>query len=594
LLTVVVLAVVALFPLQPAWQQVLLLAAIWASSAVALNLWQGYTGEISFGHAAFAAVGAYVGALLFTKAGLPLALAVLSALLASAAVAALVGWALVQLSHFGSAIVTFFLAFVVVALLGSGTLRGVTGGENGVLIPSAQIGGLDLLDTGTLVFVALACLTVTVLLTSNYASGRAGRALLLVKRSETVAGTMGVDVRRVKLTAFIFTAIFGAVSGILLTLAFGYLTPGLFDTTASVNLVAMVVVGGTGRIVGPILGAVFFTALPVAVQGAGEQQAVFGAVIFLLFLVFLPTGLAGLPRELPRALRHGRVKRAETSTAALVPQPRPTAELLDMHRVDPPALTIEGLEVRFGKLAALSGVSLRVEPRSIHAIVGANGAGKSTLLNVLSGVQKPTAGSCRLGDTELAGLSPQRMRALGLARTFQHPSHVADLSALANVSLGLYASRRWSLARDLLGARARRRGEEELVRRSTAALHLVGLPVHRHGVPAGDLSLAETRLVDIARALVDDASFVLLDEPTAGLAEDEMDILRTALVRVHEARGMSIVVVAHHLEFLREIADHLTVLDSGVVLADGIPEEVLRRPQVLEAFLGRTPAGVME
>jgi ABC-type branched-subunit amino acid transport system ATPase component/ABC-type branched-subunit amino acid transport system permease subunit len=570
-------------PIDVSWQLGLVLAATWAVAAVALDLWQGTLGELSFGHVAFAAVGGYAYTLAGSSLGLSAPAAAVLALAATAVIAWITAQAVCRLSHAGAAITTLFLAFVVVEMLGSESLRGLTNGENGLMVPFMQVGPLDLLQVPVQVGLGVVCLVATTVLCHNYRRGRAGRALSMIKRSQLAAASLGIEVRSAKTNAFIFSAVFAGLAGILLVTSIGFVSPGMFTPTASILLVAMVVIGGTRTTIGPVLGAVFFALLPIAFQDHGGGQDLYIALIFLAFLVFLPTGVVGLLRLVPLRGRQ-RIPACERSHAGLqrpvsvTPSPGPAAGAL--------ALEVQDLVVSFGEVRALRGVSMAVGPGEVHAIVGANGAGKTTLLNVLSGAQPPTSGNCLIGGRPINGSSPGAVRALGLSRTFQHPAVSLELTALQNVSLGLYHSHRWSLLRDLAGPLGRRRCDAVVMGKSEQALQLVGMPESRHRLPAAELSMAELKQIDIARALVDDTAVVLLDEPTAGLSQDEMSQLKECLERVHQVRGLTMVIVGHHVEFLTALANRMTVLNAGGVVASGPPMEVLERPEVRAAFLG--------
>ena len=569
-------------PIDVGWQLGLVLAATWGVAAVALDLWQGTLGELSFGHAAFAAVGGYVYTLGGGRLGLSAAAAVVLALVVTAATARVVAQAVSRLSHAGSAITTLFLAFLVVELLDAESLRGLTNGENGLMVPFMQAGPLDLLQVPVQLGLAVCCLMITVVLCHNYRRGRAGRALSMVKRSQLAAASLGIEVRSAKNQAFTFSAVFAGLAGILLVTSIGFVTPGMFTPTASILLVAMVVIGGTRTTAGPVLGAVFFALLPLAFQDLNGSQDLYSALIFLAFLVFLPTGVVGVLR---RARPHAKESAAAYDDLAATGSPDVAASVGSAGG-GPVGLRVDDLVVSFGEVHALRRVSVAIAPGEVHAIVGANGAGKTTLLNVLSGAQPPTSGDCFVGQRSIKGLTPGAVRGLGLSRTFQHPAVSLELTALQNVSLGLYHSHRWSLLRDLAGPLGRKRVDAVVMGKSERALQLVGMPTSRHGLPAAELSMAELKQVDIARALVDDAPVVLLDEPTAGLSQDEMSQLKECLERVHRVRGLTMVIVGHHVEFLTALAHQMTVLNAGEVVASGRPAEVLAQPEVRAAFLG--------
>src|SRR5215472_1054483 len=289
------LAVVGLLPIDQGWRYTVILAISWGIAAVGLDLFSGYLGQANFGQFAFVGIGAYSITALRSEAHVDVVIALLVTMALVAVVAAIVGAAMVQLQHFGAALTTFFFAFVLFNVLGGNTLDPITHSENGLAVPALSWGPLDLSATGQwLYWLAWAMLLATVVLTSNYANSRAGRALRLIKRSESVAGTLGVRVRLTKLAAFVFAAVVASAAGLPLSLAIGYLAPETFHFSNSITLFAMLVVGGIGSIAGPLIGALIFTALPQLMQGAGAAEALLFAAIFLVFVIALPDGIFGL------------------------------------------------------------------------------------------------------------------------------------------------------------------------------------------------------------------------------------------------------------------------------------------------------------
>jgi branched-chain amino acid transport system ATP-binding protein len=245
-----------------------------------------------------------------------------------------------------------------------------------------------------------------------------------------------------------------------------------------------------------------------------------------------------------------------------------------------PYLECEGLSRHFGALAALDGVTMRVESGEIRALIGPNGAGKSTLFNVITGVLAPTAGVVRFKGERLSGLPPHEVCARGLSRTFQITALFSRLSALENVRLAAQArsARRWRI---LPGGPANnqtaREGRQWLERLGLSALA---------DTPAGLLSHGDQRLLEVAMALAQRPEVLLLDEPTQGLSVEEtartVDILRALL----SGGGLTVLLVEHDMEVVFSLAQHITVLNRGRVIADGATEAVRQDPRVQEAYLG--------
>src|SRR5579875_1297848 len=596
LLILAALALIGLLPLEAGLRYVVILSMCWGIAAVGLDVFSGYLGQANFGQFAFVGIGAYAITALRSEAHLGVLPSLVITLALVAALSAVIGTAMVQLRHFGAVLTTFFFAFVLYNVLGGNALDPITHSETGLQVPPLSAGPLDLSANGPwLYWLAWAMLLVAVVLCSNYANSRAGRALRLLKQSEPVAGTLGVRVRLTKLWAFVFSAMLAAAAGLPLSLAYGYLAPETFDPSQSITLFAMLVVGGIGSLAGPLIGALIFTALPQLMQGAGPAEALIFALIFLVFLVVLPDGIFGLidtgwQRALPilpswlqrRSILAGeRLERGSIDPVG-TERRRPTPTPPSQEHV----LAVEDVSMAFGGVRALDGVSFRVRAGTIHALVGPNGAGKTTLLHCASGLLRPTSGRILVDQVDVSRSPAHVIRARGVSRTFQNPSLVPDLTVLENVALGLYGSQRWSLFRDLAGSWASRRRQAVVASLASEALEQVGLPTERWHVQAGDLSLGEQKVVDVARAIAGGAHLLMLDEPTSGLGDEEIQRIAELLERLRQEHRLSILVVAHNVGFIQAISDTVTVLDFGKVIAEGDPDRVISDPEVMTAYLG--------
>lgn len=249
-----------------------------------------------------------------------------------------------------------------------------------------------------------------------------------------------------------------------------------------------------------------------------------------------------------------------------------------------PILSVESVSKRFGGLEALRDVTFSLYEGQIKALIGPNGAGKTTLFNLVSAVDSPTEGRVVFEGKELTGMTSDRACRAGIGRTFQHSKLFDDMSVLDNVKVGRHSKSRAGLVAALFTTPRHRHDEKAITEASMRALRRVGLEEYA-SLPAGSLPLGERHLLEIARALATEPRVLLLDEPAAGLNNEETDRLADSVRRIRD-RGITVLLVEHDMGFVMNISDEVVVLDYGRKIAEGPPLLIQNDEEVIRAYLG--------
>ena len=545
----------------------LIVGALTVIVGVGLNVLIGLTGQVSFGHVGFYALGAYVTAVLTTKLGVSFWWTLPAAAILTGGIGALLGLVALRVSGPYLAMVTIAFGFVVEFT--AVEWESVTGGQNGLMnIPYPSLAGWSIGERGIAV-TAILVMIVALALYKRLAQSGWGLAMRAVRDSETAAGAMGVNALAIRTLAFTVSAVLAGVAGSLFASATTFVAPSTFTFFQSILLVLVVVIGGAERTYGPVIGAAIVVGLPEVLSGFAEYRVLLFGVLLLAVLLYAPGGIAGaLARRLARP-------RADDAAAPV------SAQLLFAAGGAKPALELSEISIAFGGLRAVSDVSARVEGGMVTSIIGPNGAGKTTLLNVICGFYKPASGSVRLGDDELAGAPAFRVARAGIARTFQSPQLFARMTVLENL---LVAMQRGELGSPLSELASAPTGAA--VQKARALLSYVGYGGSVHRL-AGDLPHNDKRLLEIARALALRPSILMLDEPAAGLNTLDKTSLAKLLRRIADT-GVAVVLIEHDMSLVMGISGEIIVLDAGKQLTHGRPEVVRNDKSVIAAYLGGT------
>ncbi|HLX29060.1 MAG TPA: ABC transporter ATP-binding protein [Casimicrobiaceae bacterium] len=255
-------------------------------------------------------------------------------------------------------------------------------------------------------------------------------------------------------------------------------------------------------------------------------------------------------------------------------------------------LAIEALTVRFGGLVAVRDLSLRVAPGEIRGLIGPNGAGKTTLINAITGAVPIAAGAVRLNGERVSGLSPHAISRRGIGRTFQHVEPFGELSVLDNVLVGIGRRMHVSFGAAALATPNARRCESDAVREALGILERFDLLSYAR-MPAARLPFGVLKQMDLARALSARPMLLLMDEPTAGMSEAEADRAIAAARALAESEGMTLIVVEHNMRVMMALAHTVSVMQNGVLIAEGTPAEIQRNRTVIDAYLGEETPDVV-
>ncbi|UZN51218.1 ATP-binding cassette domain-containing protein [Cupriavidus cauae] len=548
--------------------------AMLAICGVGLNLLIGLTGQISFGHVGFYAIGAYSVAILTGQAGWSF----WPAWLAGTAIAALAGalLALPALRVKGPGLAMITIAFGFIVEHGAVEWRALTGGQNGLMgIAQPTLPGVDGGERA-LTLIALAVLAVSLAAYARIARGSWGAAMRAVRDSETAAASIGIEPLLVRTMAFAVSAALAGLAGGLFAPMQGMVTPGMFSFLQSILFVLVVMIGGAGTVAGPVIGAVVVGMLPELLSSLENLRLLCFGMLLLVVLWVAPQGIVGVAAGLLRGLRRQR--------GAAAPGDEPAEIALPMREAATRrALVADGLSMVFGGVRAVDGLSFTVAAGTVTSLIGPNGAGKSTVLNMLSGYYRPHAGGRRLGDAALPARGACHSARHGIARTYQTSQLFGGMSAADNVALALGGGR----LGPLLGtAGFTAAAVRERARALLRACGYRGDP----DASAADLAHVDRRLVEIARALATQPAVLLLDEPAAGLSREDKASLGRLLRRIADS-GIAVGLVEHDMSLVMEVSDRIVVIDAGQRLAVGTPAEVRADPAVRRAYLGDASVG---
>jgi branched-chain amino acid transport system permease protein len=567
---------------------------VWGLFGIGFDILFGYTGLLSFGQSALYGTGGFVAAYLLTRAGFPHAVtALLIGMVAAAVVGYLVGLVALRRTGIYFAMITVAIAEVFY-FVEFNPLAEWTGGENGlpgVPTPSVYLGFTTLeFTSGWALYPFLAfCYFVGIVIALRIVRSPVGVVLRGIRENPLRTAAVGHNVHGYKLAAFVIAAAYAGLAGGLLGVLQAFMPPEAFTFETSGQLVIQTAIGGRGVLFGPLAGAAVWLFLQDFLQGPLGLGATWKLVLGLVFVVlvcFLRDGIIGGIRHLYHLVASRNVKTAaavaapaKTTTRSRAASPLSGGAQAG-NEVTGPIIQTMRLTKHYGGVRANQAIDFSVNAGEVRGIIGPNGAGKTTFFKMLTCEVLPTAGSILFKGRDITGMGVTEVCQLGLTKSYQVNQLFNRLTVRENVTIAVLAALRGKFRLDLMRRPADIPGLEERVGHT---LELVGL-AGRGEAPVAQLAYGEKRRLEIGLALASSPSLLLLDEPLAGMTPTE----RADTVRLLKsiARNRTMIVIDHDMDSLFELAERITVLQEGRVLAEGPPADIKANPKVQEAYLG--------
>ena len=537
-----------------------------------LNLVVGFAGQLAIGWVSLLTIGAYTASALAlgrVTPEIPTFLALAAAGVLGAVFGLIAGLPALRLRTFYFAMTTLGLSTIVTQI--ALAWKTVTGGGVGIPGPVMPV-PFD--SSWGFYFFCLGLALFATWMTCNISASRYGRSLVAIRDAEVAAESVGIYKPKLLIAVFLFSGALAGIAGGLFASLQSYITPDAFTFDLSVLFFIAILIGGRGSILGPMIGTAILTILPDFAAPLVQWSTFLYAVLLLAIVLLVPGGIADLldfknrrPLDQHREIR---------------PRPELLAQVLNEPRKS--ELRLKNIVLSFGGVRAVDGVDLDIHTGEVHGLIGPNGSGKTTTLNVISGYYAPQEGTVTQDGSDFTKEGAHTRAGHHIARTFQTPRLIGESSVLENVMIGGNVDASGTFVESLLALPRHWKDEAYLRENAMTALTIVGLE-RLANVRADRLQHSELRFVEIARALMMKPSFLLLDEPAAGLSVDEIKRLG-ALITAISKQGTGVLLVEHHADLIFDICDRVTVLNLGKVLASGKPDEVRTHREVVNAYLG--------
>ena len=564
----------------------------------------GWAGQLSIAQMSFAGVGALLAAALhrgltFDLLGTryefvetPHLLTLPVAALGGALLAFIVGLGSLRVRGLYLAVTTFVFAFAAERYIFNLDVF-TDGNPSTISFRRTELLGIDLSSQRSWYYVCLACLCLSFVVVARLRDSGIGRSVIAQRDNPDTAAGYTVNATRAKLLSFSVAGGLASLGGALVAGSAEVVDltdAGFFTVSDSLSLVGMVVIGGLGSLVGPLLGAIWVYGIPSLFEDSGTVALFSSSVGLLAVLLYFPGGLVQIAHRVRSRIIDAALRR---HPAPADEEPRRPAAVPVSHRaergVSDPVLDARDVSVSFGGILALQGVSVSVGRDEIVGLIGTNGAGKTTFMNAVGGYV-PSTGSVELFGESVSRLPVARRSARGLGRTFQAATLFPDLTVRETLMVALEARGRTPFLSTALhlprgySLERRRRGEAD------AIIDFLGLHPYADSLIA-ELSTGTRRVVELAGLLALDAGMLCLDEPTAGVGQAEAEAFVPLLVDIRREMGAGMLIIEHDMALIMSVSDRLYCLEAGQVIAEGPPEAVRDDPAVVASYLGSGSRG---
>jgi len=549
------------------WLHILLLVNLYVVVAVCQNLLLADAGQVSFGQGAVFGVAAYTVGIVSGLNGYPLWLGLLAGIAAGVALGLLFALPALRVKGFYLGFVTISAATVMPEMLNA--FSEMTNGINGISLRVRWLQQPWLLGFSPLAL-AIMALSLGALFAHSFLRRTAmGRRMRVAATAPETALTLGYRPGVVRSLAFLIAAVGTSLAGVLYGPLLGFLSPDAFHFDLSVFFFFAVIVGGSGHLMGPLVGTAILYLVPnVLLVDLVEYRLLGYGVTALIIMLLFPDGVVGTIAKRVR-MRSASARPASLSSRPLL-EMRAEQEAIRRERGSGPAVKVIGATRRYGQVVALDGIDLEVARGTIHGLVGPNGSGKTTFLNVLSGLSRLDSGVISVFGAKAGTLHAADIARLGVARTFQTPRIFEDLTVRENLQLGLDANR----------------GPKDPA--FIAAFEAIGRPLSDSRTD--EFPHAQRRMLELLRCIATGPRLLFLDEPAAGLSGEERKRFAELLRRLRDELDLTVVLVEHDLALVWRLADAITVLDAGRVVESGVPDRVVENPTVQKLFWGESDA----